>query len=336
MKNPLKKEIIKEKFVSRFQAKNKQEKVTWIIFFVVLFLVIFFGLFGEMIFRGTVMEIVIANSLGKFFNIFRFFRNNYVILLESLAIVLFMWIVSKLLILLIIIFTRKGKRRETVGNLLKSITRYLSVIIAIFLILSAWGVQTATLLAGAGIVGLALSFGAQSLIEDVISGLFIIFEEQFLIGDVIQIGDFRGVVTEIGIRVTKFEDINGDIKTINNSDIRSAINTSSHLSPAICDVSIGYGEKIERVEEILRNHLQVFKERIPDIAEGPFYRGVQSLGESGVVIRLYAKSEESKKYQVVRDMNREVKLLFDQHNIEIPFTQIVLHYANNEEVKKRK
>src|SRR5690606_6681489 len=101
--------------------------------------------------------------------------------------------------------------------------------------LSAWGVQTTTLLAGAGIVGLALSFGAQSLIEDVISGLFIIFEEQFLIGDVIEIGSFRGVVTDIGIRVTKFEDINGDIRTINNSDIRSAINTSSHLSPAICD-----------------------------------------------------------------------------------------------------
>lgn len=101
------------------------------------------------------------------------------ILLESITIIIFMWLVSKILVLLIILFSRRGKRRETVGNLLKSVTKYLSVIIAIFLILSAWGVQTTTLLAGAGIVGLALSFGAQSLIEDVISGLFIIFEEQF-------------------------------------------------------------------------------------------------------------------------------------------------------------
>lgn len=167
-------------------------------------------------------------------------------------------------------------------------------------------------------------------------GCLSFLKNNFLIGDVIEIGSFRGVVTDIGIRVTKFEDINGDIKTINNSDIRSAINTSSHLSPAICDVSIGYGESLERVEEILRKHLTVFKENIPDIVEGPFYRGVQSLGESGVVIRLYAKTEESKKYQVVRDMNREVKILFDQNHIEIPFTQIVLHYANNEKDKNRK
>lgn len=132
-----------------------------------------------MIFKGTVLETVIANSMGKFFNLFRFFGANYVILLESITIIIFMWLVSKILVLLIILFSRRGKRRETVGNLLKSVTKYLSVIIAIFLILSAWGVQTTTLLAGAGIVGLALSFGAQSLIEDVISGLFIIFEEQF-------------------------------------------------------------------------------------------------------------------------------------------------------------
>lgn len=336
MKNPFKKEVFKEKFANRFHAKNKKEKVTWIVFTIILFIFLFFGLFGEMIFRGTVLEIVIANSMGKFFNLFRFFGANYVILLESLTIIIFMWLVSKLLTLLIILFTRKGKRRETVGNLLKSVTKYVSVIVAIFLILSAWGVQTTTLLAGAGIVGLALSFGAQSLIEDVISGLFIIFEEQFLIGDVIEIGSFRGIVTDIGIRVTKFEDINGDIKTINNSDIRSAINTSSHLSPAICNVTIAYGESIERVEEILRENLPTFKEKIPDIVEGPFYRGVDSLGDSGVVIRLYAKTEESKKYQVVRDMNREVKVLFDQNHIEIPFTQIVLHYANNEKDEKRK
>lgn len=336
MINPFKKEVFQKKFVNRFQAKKKKEKITWIVFSAVLFLFLFFGLFGEMIFRGTVLETVIANSMGKFFNLFRFFGSNYVILLESITIIIFMWLVSKILVLLIILFSRRGKRRETVGNLLKSVTKYLSVIVAVSLILSAWGVQTTTLLAGAGIVGLALSFGAQSLIEDVISGLFIIFEEQFLIGDVIEIGSFRGVVTDIGIRVTKFEDINGDIKTINNSDIRSAINTSSHLSPAICDVSIGYGESLERVEEILRKHLTVFKENIPDIIEGPFYRGVQSLGESGVVIRLYAKTEESKKYQVVRDMNREVKILFDQNHIEIPFTQIVLHYANNEKDENRK
>jgi len=191
--------------------------------------------------------------------------------------------------------------------------------------LSAWGVQTPTLLAGAGIIGLALSFGAQSLIEDIFSGLFIIFEKQYAVGDIVQIEDFRGVVKEIGLRVTKFEDLNGDIKVINNSDIRGAINTTTSLSPAVCDISISYKEDINKVEKIIVNNLEKIKSNLPEIVDGPRYLGVQKLADSSVVLRVVAFSNEKDKYVVMRGINKELKLLFDKFKIEIPFPQLVIH-----------
>lgn len=192
-----------------------------------VFLLVLISIFAGVLFPGSTFEAIVNNSIGKFFNIVNFFKNNYVKILESAAVIFFIWLITLLITFIIRLLMKKNSRSETVGTILRSMINYFAILIALFLILSAWGVETRTLLAGAGILGLALSFGAQSLIEDVISGLFLIFEKQFQIGDVIQIGDFRGTVLEIGIRVTKFEDLNGDIKIVNNSDIRGAINTSA-------------------------------------------------------------------------------------------------------------
>ncbi len=315
---------IKE-IIENFKNKPSKEKVRTIFVIVVIFICLFLGMFAPRIFPNTVFANVIANSLGKFFDLITFFSNNYITLLECVAVIVFVWVLNKVLAWLVNILTKKGHRSETIGNLLKSVVKYLSYIIAICLILSAWNVQTATLLAGAGIIGLAISFGAQSLIEDIFSGLFIIFEKQFSVGDVIQIGDFRGVVKEIGIRITKFEDISGDLKIINNSDIRGAVNTSVSLSPAICDISISYSADIEKVETLIKDNLKEIKKNVPGIKEGPFYFGVEKLGDSSVVLRVVAKTDEQKKYQVVRGLNRELKILFDKNKVEIPFPQIVVH-----------
>ncbi|MFA5542251.1 MAG: mechanosensitive ion channel family protein [Bacilli bacterium] len=313
-----------------FKNKTKKEKVILIVTISIILVLILIGVLTPIIFEGTLFDDIISNSIGKFFNVLKFIKGNYVNILETITIIVFMWILNQALKFLTKLMTRKGHRSETIGDLLISIIRYSSVIIGIFLVLSAWGVETPTLLASAGILGLAISFGAQSLIEDVLSGLFIIFESQFKIGDVIQVGDFRGTVIEIGIRTTKFEDVNGDVKTINNSDIRSTINTSSHLSPVICDISISYSEDLKKVEKIINDSLNNIRKEISDIKEGPYYRGVQSLADSSVVIRIYAKTEESKKYQVTRDLNRAMKILFDDNNINIPFPQLVIHQASND------
>ena len=305
--------------------KNKKEKIRFIVITSLILIFVLLGVLTPIIFKGSTFDTVISNSIGKFFNIIKFFSDNYVNILESIAIIVFMWIINQVLRFILKIFTARNNHSETIGKLLLSVVAYGSVIVTLFLILSAWGVQTPTLLASAGILGLAISFGAQSLIEDIFAGLFIIFEKQYVVGDVIQIGDFRGTVIEIGIRVTKIEDINGDIKTINNSDVRGAINTSSCLSPAICDISISYGADLQKIEMIIEANLQKMKTEIPTIAEGPYYKGVQSLANSSVVIRIYAKTLENNKYQAVRDMNRFMKVLFDNNGIELPFPQLVVH-----------
>lgn len=176
---------------------SKKEKLNLIIVLGVVFVLLLVSILWPIIFPNTTFANIIDNSVGKFFNLFDFFKNNYVVLIETLAIIFFMWLISKLLLIIVSIFKAKSFRGTTIANLINSTIKYLAFIIAIFLILSAWGVQTPTLLAGAGIIGLAISFGAQSLIEDIFSGLFIIFEKQYSVGDIIQIGDFRGTVKEI-------------------------------------------------------------------------------------------------------------------------------------------
>ena len=158
-----------------------------------------------------------------------------------------------------------------------------------------------------------------------IAGLFIVFEDVFDVGDIIVADGFRGTVKEIGVRTTKIVDAGGNVKVMNNADLKSIINMTNQLSLAVCDIGIEYGESLERVEAILAANLDTIKEAIPDIQEGPYYRGVAELGDSAVIIRFVAKCDEGTKYQVERDMNRQFKLLFDKNNINIPFPQVVVN-----------
>ena len=226
------------------------------------------------------------------------------------------------------VLKRIGKllhKGRAIIDIICSLIKYVAVIVLLFLVLKSFGVDTAAILSGIGILTLIIGLGAQPLITDIIAGLFIVFENVFEVGDIIVIDGFRGTVKEIGIRATKIEDAGGNIKVVNNSDLRSLVNMTENLSLACCDMSIEYGESLERVEAILKNNLAKIKENIPDIVEGPFYRGVTELGNSAVVLRFVAQCDESVKYQVERDMNRQFKLLFDQNNINIPFPQIVVN-----------
>lgn len=228
----------------------------------------------------------------------------------------------RLFISWLLTFVKKGK---AIFNLLSSFIKYLSVLIFIFASLRALNVDTGTLLAGIGILSLIVGLGAQPLIEDIISGLFIVFENVFDVGDIIIVDGFRGTVREIGIRTTRFEDTSGNFKIMNNSDLRTVINLTDHLTLVPCVVQIEYGESIERVEAVVKDHIEEIGAAIPDIVEGPFYKGVSELGASGVSLKFVARCEEANRFQVERDMNREFKLLFDAHGINIPFTQVVVH-----------
>ena len=231
------------------------------------------------------------------------------------------WLLSKLL--------ARSNKGKTIVRLVNSFVKYLIAIVSIFLILAAFGVDTGALLASAGIIGLVVGLGAQSLIADIIAGIFIVFEGEFQVGDIIVVGDWRGTVEEIGIRTTKIIDAGGNVKIINNSEISSVINQTKELSLAKAYISIEYGESIQRVEMVIKENLNRIHDAIPEIVEGPYYKGVDSLSDSSVDLFFVAKCKEEDIYGVQRAMNRELKILFDENNINIPFPQVTV----NEPVK---
>lgn len=218
-----------------------------------------------------------------------------------------------------------GARGETVCRLIMSFLKYVSIIAMLYYCFALFGVDTKTLLASAGILTLVIGLGAKTLVSDILAGLFIIFEGEFRVGDIITVGDWRGTVVEIGVRTTKIEDGGKNVKIISNSNVSGIINMTKRYSFAACDVGIEYGESLERVENILEKEFPNIKHRLPSIQEGPFYKGVVSLGDNSVNIRIVAQCSEGDRIQLERDLNREMKLIFDKYDINIPFPQVVIN-----------
>ena len=224
-----------------------------------------------------------------------------------------------------------GSRKvTTIAKLLFNFLKWVIAIAAVFFIINAWGASTTITLASAGILTLIIGLGSQTLVADILAGLFIVFEGDFQVGDIVVIDGWRGEVLEIGIRTTKLIDAGGNIKIISNNEIKTIINQTQELSIARCEVSISYGARIERVEAIIADNIQKIAEKIPAIVEGPFYKGVSELGESSVVLLFLAKCKENDIYQVQRDLNREIKILFDDNDVEIPFNQLVVHMGEED------
>ena len=190
-----------------------------------------------------------------------------------------------------------GARGETVCRLISNFIKYVSVIAVLYYCFALFGVDTGTLLASAGILSLVIGLGAKTLVSDILAGLFIIFEGEFQVGDIVTIGDWRGTVQEIGVRTTKIMDAGQNVKVISNSDVSGVINMTKKNSFIVSDVGIEYGESLERVESILARELPEMKKRIPAIKDGPYYKGVVSLGDNSVNIRIVAQCTESDRMQ---------------------------------------
>ena len=232
----------------------------------------------------------------------------------------------------------RSKRGKTLSRLLVSFFKWVIALCALFFTLDAWGANTTTMLASAGVVTLIIGLGSQSLVADILAGIFIVFEGEFQVGDIVIIDGWRGEVKEIGIRTTKLIDAGYNIKIVNNSEIKTIINQTQELSLAKAYVAVSYGARIEKIEAVVADNLASFKEKIPAIVEGPYYKGVSELGESGVTLLFVAKCNEDDIYQVQRDMNREIKIMFDDNGIEIPFNQLVVHMgedADQDKVSKK-
>ena len=276
-------------------------------------------LFRDQIFgQDSIFSYILGGTWQRGLNIFAFTAS---IMIACFAITLAI-IIKKFLALLADVLSARG---ETVCRLLGSFIKYATIIGVVYYCLALLGVDTTTLLASAGILSIAISLGAKELVSDILSGLFIIFEGEFRVGDIIQVGTWSGTVVEIGIRTTKVMNGAQNIKVIRNSNVSDIVNMTKQTSCTWIDVGIEYSESLERVESILSAELPNIKQTIPAITAGPFYKGVVSLGESSVNIRVMMQCAETDRAQVERDMNRELKLLFDKHDISMPFPQIVVN-----------
>lgn len=217
------------------------------------------------------------------------------------------------------------RRLVTVGKLLKNMTSLAMNFIMILVILSEFNVNLAPLLAGAGVVGLAIGFGAQSLVKDVMTGFFIILEDHFAVGDVIKVGSFQGTVEMIGLRSTRIHSWTGEVHVIPNGSITEVTNYSLNNSIAVVDVSIAYEENVEKAIQVMNKALEALPERNENVVKTPQVLGVQSLGPSEVTIRVIAECRPFAQSGVVRMINADMKRALEQEGIEIPYPRLVTY-----------
>lgn len=211
-----------------------------------------------------------------------------------------------------------GARVDTVATLLKSVTRYALYFVGFLWILDAVGIPAASIIAAAGIGGLAIGFGAQHLVRDFISGFFILLEDQYEVGELVTVDGLTGVVGEVGLRSTRLDALSGDLIHIANGSIKVVVNHSRADMRAQVDVTIGYQEDHGRAMEVAQAALDHLRSQVDYIVEGPEVLGVTDLSERGVVLRIWAKAKNMNQWALERQMRRAVKEALDREGIQMP------------------
>lgn len=231
------------------------------------------------------------------------------------------------LILLILSFLKKGSgRASTLVTIVQSLVSYACAIVIICWGLSLLGVNVATIVASLGIIALIIGFGAESLIADVVTGFFMLFENQYNVGDILEINGFRGTVTSIGIRTTSIADLGGNVKIINNSNMKDILNRSNYTSRAVSTIDIPYETDLEEFEPLLPDMMQrIYDKHADKLKSVPKYLGVAELGASGITLKFVSESDENNVYSAQRAMNRELLVEFKKAGVEPPYPQMDVH-----------
>ena len=223
------------------------------------------------------------------------------------------------------------KRAQTLGNTLRHTLLIVISFIGLLMILGELGIQLGPLLATAGIGALAIGFGAQSLVKDVISGFFIILENQYRIGDAIEAAGVSGLVESVSLRRTVLRDLEGKVHTIPNGEIKIVSNLSKEWARSVLDVGISYREDVDHVIDLLE---QIGRELAAEepwksaILEPLQIFGVERFGDSQLVIRMVVKTVPLKQWEVGRELRKRIKIRFDEKGIQIPFPHRVLIWGD--------
>ena len=246
--------------------------------------------------------------------------------IQVLAMASLVLFAAQLLRLILGCLKPKERKGKTLISLLSSLLHYVAAIVILCWGLSILGVNVNAIVASVGIVALIVGFGAESLVADVVTGIFLLFENQYNVGDIVEVNGFRGTVKEIGIRTTSIMDTGDNIKIINNSEMKNILNRSDNISRAVSDIAIPYETDLEALEAKLPKLMEDIYEARKDVMEtAPRYLGVQQLADSSVILRFVVDVAEKDIYTGARVLNRDLWLGFRKLGVECPFPQVDVH-----------
>lgn len=320
-------------------SKTKGQKVSFIIsisLFVIAIAIVFMYIFCRQFFGDEIGDEILGPGVENGFVLFgrSLVDSSEKWLLTAMFTAVFFFI-GFIANFIVRITTIRGKRAKTVGSLVNSCLKYVLVIAWAASVLIVWGLDVATVVASLGVVTLIIGLGCQSLIADVVSGLFSVFDDYFSIGDVVIIDGFRGNVIEIGMRSVKIQDWAGNIKSIANSSITTVTNLSRTASAAQTTIDISYKEDIARVEAIIAKELPNIKKSLPKVIGDIYYKGVSGFTSYSVQLFFIAFANEDDRFQVQRDLNREILVLLQKNGVEMPLTPVPLTKAKDQDEYKK-
>jgi small-conductance mechanosensitive channel len=217
---------------------------------------------------------------------------------------------------------RAEQRIEAIASVMRSILSFVIFGIATFMVLDQLGINLGPLLAGAGVLGVAIGFGSQALVRDFLSGVFILVEDQFGVGDIVDLdGTTQGTVEAVSLRTTRLRSVDGTVWHVPNGEIRRVGNTSQHWSRSLVDVNVAYDTDLDRAQDVIKAVADKVWSDDAAVLDEPEVWGVQELGPHSIKIRLVVKTTPSEQYRISRELRRRIKDAFDAEGIEIPFPQ---------------
>ena len=232
--------------------------------------------------------------------------------------------------------TEQAKQRaQTLGSIMRSTATAAIYTIAVLMSLGEFDVDLGPLVAGAGIAGIALGFGAQSIVRDFLTGFFMLVEDQYGVGDIVDVGEASGVVEAISLRMTQIRDVNGTLWYVPNGEIHRVANKSQKWARAVMDIEVAYDTNIDRATRVIKDTADdVWRDHLPKatIIEEPEMWGVERFGESAIAIRLVVKTEPGEQFNTAREIRKRLVQAFEREGIEIPFPQRVIWVREEPEV----
>lgn len=284
-------------------------------------LIVLFAVFAVAFVVGLLNDAIDFDNLEEAFGSFSPVRILYLI-----CMICFVLFLETLLVFILGLFEPENHRARSVISIVSSMLKYVTAIVILCWGLSILGANISTIVASVGILALVVGFSAESLIADVVTGTFMLFENQYNVGDIVEVGGFRGTVTNIGIRTTSITDPGGNVKIVNNSAMQNILNRSDKMSRSVSDIAIPYATDLEKLEAGIPKLMEEIHAAHSDVMKDvPTYLGVQELADSAVVLRFVVYVDEKDIYSGARLLNHDLLLGFRKLGVECPFPQMDVH-----------